>query len=877
MRIIGNDLSVAREATLVASGTISSGDPIVANDDGTVSSAVPRPVSTSIGTTVEFYSGTGFRACSGYDSTNNKIIVAYDDNDNSSYGTARVGTINPSDNSISFGTAAVFESASVITEQGGIAHDVTNNKIVIVYRDVGNSNYGTAVVGTVSGTTISFGTPVVFSSSNQTLEMRIAYSTTASKFLIAYRDNGDTNKGKAVVGTVSGTSISFGTVTQFEAGTTTNVGNVYVPTEDKFFISYRDGADNIGKALMATVSGTSVTFGSTANFETNVPSFITPVYDSKNDKVILIYRTNGDGGRARVASIDGNTITYGTAADWDNGGGTGSLIDRVVASFDKNVGKVVFFYRNKTSSNPDVFARQYNFGEVSGTDITFGTKATIGPDGRSDYFAPVYDANAKRTFVSYDDQSDSSSGKGNVITVGGNIVPLTSENFIGFSRGIVDAANQTQGSSSVFLSARVNHLSVAYDSTNEKVVFVYADTGNSNYGTAVVATISGSSVSFGTPVVFESGNARAMSATFDSTNDRVVIVYRDNSNSDQGTAIVGTVSGTSISFGTPVIFNDNNTRNTMQVVFDSSNDKVVIAYSDVNFRGKGIVGTVSGTSISFGSAATFQAPSGGLGVDYVGACFDSTNNKVVVTYRDALNNTRATAAVGTVSGTSITFGSDVEVHTQSGATYVVPVFDPTEGKVVVYFNVGTSGNRGRACVGTVSGTTISFGDENIYYNNDTKSANNKSATYDAKSGKIVLGFQIGTLNYGALVAGKVSGNDITFDDVLTFSEASTTNQIALVYDSANEKVAVGFRDPNNSDYGTAFALTTSYDNRETVAVDGQAFVVDTIGTVSSSQPQLTPGQSYYVINSTGKLSTTAGTPSVFAGTAVGTTKLIVKG
>jgi len=434
MRIIGNDPSVPRQEHAVASGTLTDGTPVVVNSDGTVS-ATSSSVSTSIGTTVEFYSGTGFRACSGYDSTNNKIIVAYDDNDNSSYGTARVGTIDPSDNSISFGTAAVFESASVITEQGGIAHDVTNNKIVIVYRDVGNSNYGTAVVGTVSGTTISFGTPVVFSSSNQTLEMRISYSTTASKFLIAYRDNGDSNKGKAVVATVSGTSISFGSVTQFEAGATTNVGNVYVPTEDKFFIAYRDGGDsNTSKALMATVSGTSVTFGSTANFETNVASFITPVYDSKNDKVVLIYRTSTDGGRARVASIDGNTITYGTVADWDNGGGTGSNIDRAVASFDENVDKVVFFYRNKTGSSPDVFARQYNFGEVSGTDITFGTKATIGPDGRSDYFAPVYDSNAKRTFVSYDDQSDSSSGKGNVITVGGTANLLTSENYIGIAR-----------------------------------------------------------------------------------------------------------------------------------------------------------------------------------------------------------------------------------------------------------------------------------------------------------------------------------------------------------------------------------------------------------------------------------------------------------
>ena len=41
---------------------------------------------------------------------------------------------------------------------------LTKNKVVVVYRDHNNSFYGTAVVGEVSGTSISFGTPVVFES-----------------------------------------------------------------------------------------------------------------------------------------------------------------------------------------------------------------------------------------------------------------------------------------------------------------------------------------------------------------------------------------------------------------------------------------------------------------------------------------------------------------------------------------------------------------------------------------------------------------------------------------------------------------------------------------------------------------------------------------
>ena len=40
--------------------------------------------------------------------------------------------------------------------------------------------------------------------------------------------------------------------------------------------------------------------------------------------------------------------------------------------------------------------------------------------------------------------------------------------------------------------------------------------------------------------------------TYDSSNDRIVVIYQDADDSHKGKAVVGTVSGTSITFGTPV-------------------------------------------------------------------------------------------------------------------------------------------------------------------------------------------------------------------------------------------------------------------------------------------------------------------------------------
>ena len=57
--------------------------------------------------------------------------------------------------------------------------------------------------------------------------------------------------------------------------------------------------------------------------------------------------------------------------------------------------------------------------------------------------------------------------------------------------------------------------------------------------------------------------------------------------------------------------------------------------------------------------------------------------------------------------------------------------------------------------------------------------------------------------------------------------------------------------------------------------NGQSATIQLAGSVDDAQSGLTPGSKYYV-QGDGTLSTSAGSPSVFAGTAVATTKLIVK-
>jgi len=443
---------------------------------------------------------------------------------------------------------------------------------------------------------------------------------------------------------------------------------------------------------------------------------------------------------------------------------------------------------------------------------------------------------------------------------------------------VVAGAAQAVGTPVVFESAASSYISSAYDSINQKVVVVYQDEGNSSFGTAIVGTVSGTSISFGTAVVFESASTPDIHATYDSTSQKIVISYRDAGNLNYGTAIVGTVSGTSISFGTAVVFANSYTF-ASNITYDSTNNKVVIVYSpDSNsYYGTAIVGTVSGTSISFGTAVVYNSAS----TDNNYAIYDSTNQKVVIAYQDGGNSSFGTAIVGTVSGTSITFGFE-SVFESAASSAISATYDSTNNKVVIAYRDSGNSSYGTAIVGTISGTSISFGTPIVF-----ESANSVyiSAVYNSSAQKVVITYSdFGNSGFGTAIIGTVSGTSISFGTAVVFLSAGTSSSSAT-YDSTNNKVVIAYRDGGNSNFGTSVVFQnagTNLTSENYIGISDGAYAdtatatIQLAGAVDDAQSGLTAGRSYYV-QSDGTLNTTAGTPSVFAGTAVSSTKLIVKG
>ncbi len=465
----------------------------------------------------------------------------------------------------------------------------------------------------------------------------------------------------------------------------------------------------------------------------------------------------------------------------------------------------------------------------------------------------------------------------------GKTVVINTDGTVGIVT-ISTSSTPSSGTPVVYETSDARQISAAFDSTSGKVVVVYQDSDDSGYGKAVVGTVSGTSISFGSPVTFYSHTTTYTSVAAVGSS-KVVIVYADGADSSKGKYIVGDISGTTITFsGSAAYFFSTNAAYHNSIAY-IGNDKVVISYMSGGspYPAASVVGTVSGTTLNFGTPVDFEAAnSEPKSTIYIG------NDKVVVTYKAGSDSDKGKAIVGTVSGTTIsfpsasgTFQSDVLGDLTRNAS---TAYDTVNDRVVIAWRNSTDSNHGYASVGTVTGTSINFGTA-VEFNN--ASSFYSVAVYDASSGKVIVAYRDDSNSEaGTAKAGTVdsSTDTITFGSASVFESSTNSCDMVGVYDSTNEKVVVAYRNEGESDYGTAAVLSmtsTNLTSENYIGIAGEAIAnaatgkVNVIGGVNSGQSGLTTAKTYYVGQS-GILTTTADTPSVVAGTSISSTKIKVR-
>jgi hypothetical protein len=199
--------------------------------------------------------------------------------------------------------------------------------------------------------------------------------------------------------------------------------------------------------------------------------------------------------------------------------------------------------------------------------------------------------------------------------------------------------------------------------------------------TAYAGTFASGAVTWGVGAAIGTGSNAILGAVWAAASSRLVILFRGTSNFIY--AIVASVSGTTLTFGAAVTLDSNGIGNLggQQLAYNSTDGTVIAAWNRSfdpnNFVA---VGTVSGTSITFGATYTSPILVGG-GAYRVNVAYQPSGNKILLAFGDnGFAGFNCSAA--TISGTVLTIGATTQFAV-GGISGLQMRFDPTRSNFLL--------------------------------------------------------------------------------------------------------------------------------------------------------------------------------------------------
>jgi len=355
----------------------------------------------------------------------------------------------------------------------------------------------------------------------------------------------------------------------------------------------------------------------------------------------------------------------------------------------------------------------------------------------------------------------------------------------------------------------------------------YTDSTNSNYGYATVGTYSSGTTTWGTPVAVNSVNSSNVKAVFDASQGKVLFVYTNGSDSSKLVSVVGTVSGTSISVGSAVTMSASltSTGNT-SVTYDANVNRSLVLTKVGSDSSKvyasvvsisGTTPTFNGTAVLTGTLATTQN---------IASCFDPDTNKVAAFVYDA-NASTTSGYVVTVSASSFSTSAGLNIGIGE-ALGMLSEYSTVANQVLVFVKPSAV-TASQARTFTVAATLSASSD----WVNVTSSATASTLAIaeDVSKSVVVLAGQDEISGaQGKVSLATISGASLTVTTATVF-QASAANPATAVYNPDSSNVLIGYRD--GSTYGTSAIVSVTSD---TLTIGSNYFVQDdgSIATTSSS-------------------------------------------
>jgi len=270
----------------------------------------------------------------------------------------------------------------------------------------------------------------------------------------------------------------------------------------------------------------------------------------------------------------------------------------------------------------------------------------------------------------------------------------------------------------------------------------------------VVATLSGTTITYGTPVLVRSGAAPVGCSIAAISSTSAIVVYEDSV--DNYLAARGmTISGTTITIGTEVT---NSLVSTGPNICQLTSTTAICAYKQSG--SKAVVLSLGGTTVSFGSAVT------ATGNINAGVSISKLSSTSAIMIRDnASNSNYPTVNVMTISGTTITMGSNAVVESlavSSSNTFLGITGISSSGAIAVWKD--DASDFAKAVAMTISGTTPTIGTVQTITSSTTYSSRSSALQPIAtvSSTKAIFVYSAPTTGYGNVIVLTASGTSLTY-------------------------------------------------------------------------------------------------------------------
>ena len=461
---------------------------------------------------------------------------------------------------------------------------------------------------------------------------------------------------------------------------------------------------------------------------------------------------------------------------------------------------------------------------------------------------------------------DASGGGSADFTATGSI---TAGNLVGLtSTGTVKVVPALLGDPNEFLNEGKNEIFGVYEPNSGSVLVTYQ--GTSNRGFCKVGTVSGNTISFGSEVQFSGNFTVNMHDVFiDTTNNNVILMYQDESNNDIGYVVSGTLSGQSVTFGSPLNWSSGTGIYYMAGAWDASAQRIVAVYRQGSDSNKAKVAVISAGSTGNRTLTTEGTPAAISSYTHpvaINVTYDSTAQKTVTMFVEPNLNKRIYMAM-TVGSSSVTQGtidaSDDSLGTSEGQ--FKSAFIPGTNKVAYVYKQTTGPDFVRVGLITLSGTTITKNETNMSEDYASIAQYTNFNIIGTANNKFMVFFEDNDQNAPdkyRCTYGKFSGttavfekndffflNDVNRDSgpyIGHVSYASGLGKFLLAHRVNNGSTGV---ETSEAFFGVADDMEV-FENTIGLATqsvsDGAAITVTIVGGINENQSGLTVGQKYFL-------------------------------